>query len=69
MTGEGADPGALEIRRARPTDARAFLSFWKAIVAEERFVRTEEVRTSVRAYRRSSRRTSSRSTAADWSAT
>ena len=52
MTAEGVDPGALEIRRARPTDARAFLAFWRAIVAEERFVRTEDVRTSVRAYRR-----------------
>ena len=52
MTAEGAHADALEIRRARPTDARAFLAFWKAIVAEELFVRTEEVRTSVRAYRR-----------------
>ena len=51
MTAEGAHADALEIRRARPTDARAFSAFW-AIVAEERFVRTEEVRTSVRAYRR-----------------
>lgn len=52
MTAEGVDPDPLEIRRARPADARAFLAFWKAVVAEERFVRTEEVRTSVRAYRR-----------------
>jgi ribosomal protein S18 acetylase RimI-like enzyme len=43
---------ALEIRQAVPSDARAFLAFWKAIVAEERFVRTEEVTTPVRAYRR-----------------
>ena len=43
---------ALEIRPAEPSDARAFLEFWTAIVAEERFVRTEEVHTSLRAYRR-----------------
>jgi homoserine dehydrogenase len=42
----------LEIRPARPSDARAFLEFWTAIVAEERFVRTEEVRTTRRQYRR-----------------
>lgn len=42
----------LEIRPATPSDARAFLEFWKAIVAEERFVRTEEVRTPLRGYRR-----------------
>ena len=42
----------LEIRPARPSDARAFLKFWTAIVAEGRSVRTEEVRTSARAYRR-----------------
>lgn len=40
------------IRRATPRDARAFHAFWKAIVAEERFVRTEEVREPVRAFRR-----------------
>lgn len=40
------------IRRAAPHDARAYLAFWKAIVAEERFVRTEEVREPVRAFRR-----------------
>ena len=48
----------LEIRPAEPADARAFLEFWKEIVAEERFVRTEEVRTPVRAYRRRFRRRS-----------
>jgi L-amino acid N-acyltransferase YncA len=42
----------LEIRSAEPRDARAFLEHWTAIVAEERFVRSEEVQTSVRAYRR-----------------
>jgi ribosomal protein S18 acetylase RimI-like enzyme len=43
---------ALEIRPAKPSDARAFLEFWTAIVAEERFVRSEEVRVPARAYRR-----------------
>jgi ribosomal protein S18 acetylase RimI-like enzyme len=42
----------LEVRAARPADARAFLEFWTAIVAEERFVRTEEVQLPARAYRR-----------------
>ena len=49
---------ALEVRPARPGDARAFLEFWTAIVAEERFVRTEEVDTSARAYRRRFRKRS-----------
>jgi ribosomal protein S18 acetylase RimI-like enzyme len=49
---------AVRIRPAEPRDARAFLAFWTAIVAEERFVRTEEVRTPVRAYRRRFRRRS-----------
>jgi L-phenylalanine/L-methionine N-acetyltransferase len=42
----------VTIRRARSTDAPAFHGFWTAIVAEERFVRSEEVRVPVRAYRR-----------------
>jgi ribosomal protein S18 acetylase RimI-like enzyme len=49
---------SLEIRPAGPSDARAFLEFWTAIVAEGRSVRTEEVRTSARAYRRRFRRRS-----------
>lgn len=48
----------VEIRPARPADARAFLEFWTAIVAKERFVRTEEVRTPARAYRRRFRKRS-----------
>jgi ribosomal protein S18 acetylase RimI-like enzyme len=51
-TAERSMDDALDIRLARPSDARAFLAFWKAVVAEERFVRTEEVRTPLRAYRR-----------------
>lgn len=49
---------APEIRPARPSDARAFLEFWTAIVAEERFVRSEEVEVPARAYRRRFRRRS-----------
>jgi ribosomal protein S18 acetylase RimI-like enzyme len=48
----------VEIRSARPRDARAFLEFWNAIVAEERFVRTERVEVPARAYRRRFRRRS-----------
>jgi len=44
--------GEIRIRRATPRDARAFLEFWRAIVAEERFVRTEAVREPLRAFRR-----------------
>jgi len=42
----------LEIRPALPSDARAFLEFWTAIVAEERFVRSEEVEAPARVFRR-----------------
>ena len=49
---ERPDGEDLEIRTAEPRDARAFLEHWTAIVAEERFVRSEEVQTSARAYRR-----------------
>jgi ribosomal protein S18 acetylase RimI-like enzyme len=52
---EAAD---LEIRPARASDAPAFLTFWRAVVAEERFVRTEIVDVPVRAYRRRFRRRS-----------
>ncbi|HEX5936771.1 MAG TPA: GNAT family N-acetyltransferase [Actinomycetota bacterium] len=48
----------VEIRRARPSDARAFHAFWSAIVAEGRFVRTEEVREPARAFRKRFRRRS-----------
>lgn len=46
----------VEIRPARASDAAAFLEFWRGIVAEERFVRTEVVDAPVRAYRRRFRR-------------
>ena len=46
----------VEIRPARASDAAAFLEFWRGIVAEQRFVRTEVVDAPVRAYRRRFRR-------------
>jgi ribosomal protein S18 acetylase RimI-like enzyme len=49
---------AVAIRPATPRDARGFVSFWSAIVAEERYVRSEEVEHPVRVYRRRFRRRS-----------
>jgi ribosomal protein S18 acetylase RimI-like enzyme len=48
----------VEIRPAKPSDARAFHAFWTAIVAEGRFVRTEEVREPVGVFRKRFRRRS-----------
>jgi RimJ/RimL family protein N-acetyltransferase len=44
------------VRPAVPRDAASFLELWRAVVAEERYVRTERVTTSVRHYRRRFRR-------------
>jgi len=44
-------PPGITLRPAAPHDARSFLAFWKAIVAEGRYVRTEEVDTPARVYR------------------
>ena len=44
-------PRGILLRPARPRDARSFLTFWHAIVAEGRYVRTEEVDTPARVYR------------------
>jgi diaminopimelate decarboxylase len=44
-------PTGITLRSAQPEDARSFLSFWKAIVAEGGYVRSEEVETPARAYR------------------
>jgi L-amino acid N-acyltransferase YncA len=55
MTERAVTPD-VEIRPARASDAAAFLEFWRGIVAEERFVRTEVVDAPVRAYRRRFRR-------------
>ena len=40
------------VRPARPEDARSYLAFWTAVVAEGRYVRTERVTGTVRSYRR-----------------
>jgi diaminopimelate decarboxylase len=47
-----ADPPAgITLRPAEPRDTRSFLMFWRAIVAEGRYVRSEEVGTPARVYR------------------
>jgi diaminopimelate decarboxylase len=47
----GDRPPGITLRPAQPEDARSFLSFWKAIVAEGGYVRSEEVETPARVYR------------------
>jgi diaminopimelate decarboxylase len=47
----GDPPFGVTLRPAQPDDARSFLSFWKAIVAEGGYVRSEEVETPARVYR------------------
>ena len=49
-------PEGVTIRPARAGDAGSFLTFWKAIVAEGRFVRSEQVRHPRRVYRARFRR-------------
>ncbi len=49
-------PSGITFRPAQPEDARSFLSFWKAIVAEGGYVRSEEVGTPARVYRSRFRR-------------
>ena len=44
-------PAGIAIRPAEPRDTRSFLLFWRAIVAEGRYVRSEEVGTPARVYR------------------
>ncbi len=51
-----APPPGIALRPARPGDARSFHVFWAAIVAEGRYVRTEEVNTPARVYRARFRR-------------
>lgn len=51
-----AVPEGVSIRAARPADARSYVEFWSAIVAEGRNVRSETVRHSLRVYRRRFRR-------------
>ena len=49
-------PDGITLRPAAPEDARSFLSFWKAIVGEGGYVRSEEVDTPARVYRARFRR-------------
>jgi diaminopimelate decarboxylase len=49
-------PPEIRIRPARPRDARSYLDFWRAIVAEGRAVRTESVTSPVHVYRARFRR-------------
>jgi putative acetyltransferase len=44
------------VRPARPEDARSFLDGWRVVVAEKRFIRTEEAGRSVRYYRKQFRK-------------
>jgi diaminopimelate decarboxylase len=44
-------PGVL-VRPARPKDAASFLELWRSVVAEQRYVRSEDVRHPLRVYRR-----------------
>jgi putative acetyltransferase len=53
---EAAPPRGVEIRPARPRDARGILALRRTLAAEERFIRTEHVRESVRDTRRRARR-------------
>jgi diaminopimelate decarboxylase len=49
-------PEGVTIRPATPRDAKAFIEFWSAIVAERRYVRSESVRHTARVYRARFRR-------------
>jgi diaminopimelate decarboxylase len=49
-------PAGIEVRPALPRDARSYLAFWRAIVAEGRAVRTESVTSPARVYRTRFRR-------------
>lgn len=49
-------PAGIALRPAEPRDARSFSTFWRAVVAEGRYVRSEEVGTPARVYRARFRR-------------
>jgi diaminopimelate decarboxylase len=53
---EAEPPPGVLVRPARPGDARSFLAFWRTVVAEGRYVRTEDVRHGARFYRARFRR-------------
>jgi diaminopimelate decarboxylase len=45
-------PSGVHVRAATPSDARSFLALWREVVAEQRYVRSEDARRPVRFYRR-----------------
>lgn len=49
-------PEDVVVRPATPHDARPFLEMWRGVVGERRYVRTEEIRHPLRAYRKRFRR-------------
>ncbi len=49
-------PESIEIRPARPGDARSFLELYRSVAAERRFIQTEHVSRSAGYYRRRFRR-------------
>jgi len=49
--GDRQDPG-FEVRPARPRDASSFLELYRGVIAEERFIRTEDLATTERDARR-----------------
>jgi diaminopimelate decarboxylase len=49
-------PPGVEVRPARPRDARSFAAMWRDVVAEGRWVRTEHADRSTGSYRRRFRR-------------
>jgi diaminopimelate decarboxylase len=46
----------VRVRPARPGDARSFVEMWREVVAEQRYVRSDDARRPVRFYRRRFRR-------------
>ena len=49
---EAAPPPGAHVRRAAPRDAAAALDLWRAVIAEGRWVRSDDVGQPVRAWRR-----------------
>lgn len=49
-------PDAVEVRVARPSDARSFLEAYASVAAEKRYIQTERVAATARHYRRRFRR-------------
>jgi RimJ/RimL family protein N-acetyltransferase len=55
---DAAPPDGTVVRRATPADASAALDLWREVIAEGRWVRSDDVAQPVRAWRRRIRRTS-----------